>query len=109
MYVYMYICEAVQRQIRGCFTPIVHTFDCGNVMRTDWTVREIFFGFVLDRFRLEKVVRPSDRTPILAGGGGHPGDTRGAGRRREAPKGAYIRGADAESNARSALRSTSLL
>ena len=38
---------------------------------------------MLGRFRLEKVVRPSDRTPILAGGGGHPGDTRGAGRRRE--------------------------
>ena len=64
---HVYFCIRVQRQIRGACPPIVHTFDCGNVMRTDWTVREIFFGFVIDRFRLEKVVRPSDRTPILAG------------------------------------------
>ena len=96
--------------------PIVHTFDCGNVMRTGWTAREIFFGFVLGRFRLEKVVRPSDRTPILARGGSsrgcpgstrHPGEKEGGG--EEAPKGPYIRGADAESNAQSALRSSSLL
>ena len=35
-------CEAVQRQIRGARHPIMYTFDYGNVMRTGWTVRDLF-------------------------------------------------------------------
>ena len=60
-------------------------------MTTGWTILGNIFGFVLDRFRLEKVVGPSEWTPILAGTPalGRQGDTPG-GRREvgdEAPKG----------------------
>ena len=38
--IYIYICTALQRQIRGAFTPTTYTFDCGIVMRRDRTARK---------------------------------------------------------------------
>ena len=65
-------------------------------LQTAWESKKKTDG--TDRFRLEKVVRPSDRTPILAGGGTRetPGEKEGG-------------GTEGAVHPRSALRSTSLL